>query len=462
MDARHRLLDRSADPEVGGAGIFRVNPALHTDFGGAAIPGLLDPPPDLREIEVIGPAAQVFGELTLGKGTELASEIADIGVVNVAGHDIADHVAIDPLPQLVGRAAYRVEFPTARREEPDYLRFVERLSGRASFQDRHQLPFTLPLRGPLPLPTKVGRGASGILPRPACGERVGVRGYRGRRLGTGARHPIVRAGKALGVDRAQHCRAQRRVEPALGSARVSRVDRQPPDKRFAGCGGLLGQPIECRPRSLRVDVIGGDRRDAAPIVDAGGDHLGERTGVQVGRRLDVHLRAEDQARDSDGPEVIVELRLRRLRHPRPRLGPKILDDDLLHMAIAVVQIAQRQQRLDALAPGLADADQDAGGERHRRLAGGADGFKPYRRILVGRAEMRPAAAAQPLGRALQHDALRHRHRAQPVDVDASHDPRVEMRQQAGLAQHQLRHFGEVREGGLVTEPRQRFARRAVP
>ena len=131
------------------------------------------------------------------------------------------------------------------------------------------------------------------------------------------------------------------------------------------------------------------------------------------------------------------------------------------MAVAVVQVAQRQQRLDALAPGLADADQDAGGERHRRLAGGADGFEAHRRVLVGRAEMRPAAAAQPLGGALQHDALRDRDRAQPVDVGAGHDPGVEMRQQPGLAQHQPRHLGEVGEGGLVAEPRQRFARRAV-
>ena len=107
---------------------------------------------------------------------------------------------------------------------------------------------------------------------------------------------------------------------------------------------------------------------------------------------------EDQPRDGDGPEMVVEIGLGRLRHARPGLGAEILDDDLLQVAVAVVQVAQRQQRLDALAPGLADADQDAGGERHRRLAGGADGLEPQRRVLVGRAEMRPAAAAQPLGR----------------------------------------------------------------
>ena len=75
--------------------------------------------------------------------------------------------------------------------------------------------------------------------------------------------------------------------------------------------------------------------------------------------------------------------------------------------------------------------------------------------------MRPAAAAQPLGGTLQHDPLRHRDLAQPVDIGPRHDAGVQMRQQPGLAQHQLRHRGEVGEGGLVAEPGQRLARRAV-
>ena len=46
-------------------------------------------------------------------------------------------------------------------------------------------------------------------------------------------------------------------------------------------------------------------------------------------------------------------------HAGVGLGAEILDDDFLDVAVALVQVAQRQQRLDALAPGLADADQDA-------------------------------------------------------------------------------------------------------
>ncbi len=57
--------------------------------------------------------------------------------------------------------------------------------------------------------------------------------------------------------------------------------------------------------------------------------------------------------------MVGEIGFGRVRHPGARLGPEVLDDDFLDMPVAVVQIAQRQQRLDALAPGLADADQDA-------------------------------------------------------------------------------------------------------
>ena len=65
MDVGHRLLDRPADPEIGGPGIFGMDAALQADLGGAALPGLFDPTLDLGEIEVIGPAAQIFAELTL-------------------------------------------------------------------------------------------------------------------------------------------------------------------------------------------------------------------------------------------------------------------------------------------------------------------------------------------------------------------------------------------------------------
>src|SRR5207247_5588824 len=95
--------------QIGQTVVFWVDAALQAHLGGAALPSFLDPPLDLREVEVVGPAAQIFAELALREGAELTAEIADVGVVDVAGHDVADCVAIDPLPELIGRSAHRIE-----------------------------------------------------------------------------------------------------------------------------------------------------------------------------------------------------------------------------------------------------------------------------------------------------------------------------------------------------------------
>jgi hypothetical protein len=57
--------------------------------------------------------------------------------------------------------------------------------------------------------------------------------------------------------------------------------------------------------------------------------------------------------------MLVKRRLRIVRHPGPSLGTEILDDDFLDVAVGFVQLAQPQQRLQALTPRLANADQDA-------------------------------------------------------------------------------------------------------
>ena len=91
-----------------------------------------------------------------------------------------------------------------------------------------------------------------------------------------------------------------------------------------------------------------------------------------------------------------------------------------------------------------------------------DRLEAHRRVLVGRAEMRRRRGARSRSAALSS--------MMPCDTETGrsrsmsarrHDPWVQMRQEPGLAQHQLRHLGEIGQRRRVAEPRQRVARRAI-
>ena len=216
-----------------------------------------------------------------------------------------------------------------------------------------------------------------------------------------------------------------------------------------------------RPGRLRIDVVRRHRRHAAPVVDAGPDQLRQPLGAQVGRRLDVHGRPEDQARHGDGPDLVLQRRLGRAAHARAGLGAEVLDDDLLDVAVPLMHVADRQQRLDALGPRLADADQNAGREGHPRAARRLQGGEAHGRHLVGRAEVRAPALRQPVGRRLQHDALRHRHFAQAPEPGLVHHAGIEVRQQPGLLQHQRRRALQIVQRRLRAQRGQSLARRRV-
>jgi hypothetical protein len=90
------------DVEVGLAGVVGVNPALHAHLGGAPLPGFDAAAGDVLAGDIVGAPAQVLAVLALGKCAELALEITDVGVVDIAIDDVTDRVAIDLSPQLIG------------------------------------------------------------------------------------------------------------------------------------------------------------------------------------------------------------------------------------------------------------------------------------------------------------------------------------------------------------------------
>ena len=122
-------------------------------------------------------------------------------------------------------------------------------------------------------------------------------------------------------------------------AHVRGIDRQAMHEQLAGGGGALGKLGDRRPWRLRIDVIRGDRRDPAPIIDPRRDQPRIDARRQVGGRLDIHRRAQDQARRGEAPEQVVEIGLRRAGELGAGLGAEVLDDDFLNMPELPVQIA---------------------------------------------------------------------------------------------------------------------------
>ena len=438
MHLRHRRLHRAADLQIFLAGVGRMDAALHADLGSSACPRLAHPPRDLVHGEIVGLAAQVLAHLAFREGAELALERTDVGVVDVAGDDIAHGVAVHLAAQIVRCAADRGEIVAARAEQLHDLAFAERDTA-LHFRQRR-------------------RDARGRHDLRRLVEQSGLTRRQSRHA---ARTPVVDARRAFAVDQIVHRLAQTLIDPAHGILRVGRIDRETFGQGLAGGAGRGVQHAQMRPRRFGIDVIGRHRRDAAPVVDAGGDQTAERAGAEIGRRLNVHRRFEDQPRDGDSPQMIVKVGRGGIRHPRAGLGPEVLHDHLLKVTVEIVEIAQRQQRVDALLARLADADQNAGGERHRIFAGKTNGLDPRRGLFVGRAVMRRALLHQALGHALQHDALRHRDPAQRGDILAAHQAGIDMRQQSGTPEHFARGFGEIGQRGGMAERLKLLARDAV-
>ena len=109
---------------------------------------------------------------------------------------------------------------------------------------------------------------------------------------------------------------------------------------------------------------------------------------------------------------------------------EVLEDHLLDVAVALVQLRDRLERGHLLLLALADPDQDPARERDLQLAGGSDRLDPQRRVLGRRAGV--DGLHQPLGNRFEHQALRSGDLAQPSQVLPRQDAQVGVWQQPAL------------------------------
>src|SRR5262249_35664545 len=128
VDAGCRVFHRPANVEVFGAGVARMDAALHADFGGAPRPGLAHAPFDLAERDIVWPTAQRLAHLAFGEGAEATFEITDVGVVDIAGYDVGNDATVGGLSQRVGGRAPRRELFAAATKQPHDVGFRGRVA----------------------------------------------------------------------------------------------------------------------------------------------------------------------------------------------------------------------------------------------------------------------------------------------------------------------------------------------
>ena len=257
-------------------------------------------------------------------------------------------------------------------------------------------------------------------------------------------------------------RAHLAREERIGTCGEPRIDRESLAQGLAARSRRRGERIDRRPRPLGVHVVGGERRHAAPVADPGVEQseLLRRVG-KIGRSLDADVRPHHDARRGDGGEELLVVRLGSARHGRPRLRAEVLHDHLLDVPVPTVEVADREDRAGALPSVLADADEDAGGERDREAARVLDRSKPHRRMLVRGTEVRAALRRKTVGGCLEHQSHRCAHLLQPSELLVAHDPRIQVRQQTRLLDHADRGSPHVVERRGETPRAQPLARHVV-
>ena len=131
------------------------------------------------------------------------------------------------------------------------------------------------------------------------------------------------------------------------------------------------------------------------------------------------------------------------------------------MAVALVQLLDREQRIDPLLERLADADEDARREGDLQPARCLDRGEPLVRHLVRAAVVRLTLAQEPRAHRLEHDPRARAHLSQRGDVLLRQDARVDVREQTGLAIDEVAHVVQVGKGGRIAEFAQPVAVRGI-
>ena len=165
---------------------------------------------------------------------------------------------------------------------------------------------------------------------------------------------------------------------------------EPFEEQVAPAFGGAFQFLQVWPGTLGVYVVGGNGRDAAPVVDPGFDvpqiwrHAVRPRIRQVRWRLDRYVRRQQQPGEGDGGEHVVFGGFRPVSHTGARLCPKVLDDALLNVSVTLVQVPDLEYGVHPLLDLFPDSNEYSRRERHRLPSGCLKGLQPSLRHFVRR------------------------------------------------------------------------------
>ena len=327
----------------------------------------------------------------------------------------------------------------ARREQAHDLGFVQPRARHGAFDDDRSTARIdarsstrrARLGGTVECPAPSRRRAPSPRRR-SCGARAWRRPARSQRSGVAAHRPDRPAGAAPAPCPSRRCARASVVDLPATAPRGSRDRASPATRRPSRS---MPAPISCS-------------------IDAG---------RQVGRRLDVHRPARGSAAPRRwstagrrGPAPAASARL------VSGLARKFWTMTSWMWPCCACRSRIASSAFEPLRARLADADQDAGGERHRQLAGEPHRLQPHRRraCRASRNARRPARTAARWSISSMMPWLADTSRSAAISSRVM-TPGLTCGSRPVSLQHQRAHRAQVVDRGRVAERRQRLARRAV-
>ena len=286
---------------------------------------------------------------------------------------------------------------------------------------------------------------------PSSTSPTGVRARAVHPGGTGA------GSSAGGVASPPAAQASSRARPSRSDAqrtakRTSSCSQRSPSRTYSGYTVRRGASVlpaasvarrstsSSWPRPLGVHVVGGDGGDAAPVVDPG--RRPARRGRRASDRLGGACRWIDGSSTSRAAAMVHRNSSGSHAGARhidvPGLGRKFWTITSCTWPWRPWAAAMARSASSRSIAGLADADQDPGGERHPGPARGLERGQPSLGRLVGGAGVRAAGLAETGGQGLDHHPLRRRHRPEPHQLVLGERAGVGVGEQSGLGRARRR------------------------